>query len=97
MYNTIILKRGEAGLVNATEMKRFDKGDTIWSIDREPEEVKRWSIEQKDEAEAELTRHRCSYCDNGHMTWIEEYALEYCECDENGKFIQGSDYDLAEE
>lgn len=26
-----------------------------------------------------------------------EYALEYCECDEDGEFIQGADFDLAEE
>lgn len=97
MNNTIILKKGEAGLTNATEMKRFEKGDTIWGNDRNPEELKRWNIDQESEANEELAKYRCSYRSNGHMTWIEEYVLEYCECDEDGEFIQGSDFDLAEE
>lgn len=97
MNNTIILLKGEAGLTNATEMKRFGKGHTIWGIDNNPEELKRWNIEQEAEAKEELAKYRCSYHSNGHMTWIKEYALEYCECDEEGEFIQGSDYDLADE
>lgn len=97
MNNTIILLKGEAGLTNATEMKRFEKGGTIWGNDSNPEEIKRWSIDQEAEARAELAKHHCSYQSNGHMTWVEEYALEYCECDEDGEFIQGSDFDLAED
>lgn len=28
---------------------------------------------------------------------VEEYALEYCETDQDGEFVEGSDYDLAPE
>lgn len=39
---------------------------------------------------------------NVHMTSIlicvdvEEYALEYCDTNTDGEFVNGSDYDLAE-
>lgn len=95
MNNTIILKKGYARLTES-EYKKFEKGDTIWGIDREPEEIKRWNIEDEAEAKAELAKHKCTY-DGGNVWDIEEYALEYCECDEDGEFIQGSDFDLAEE
>lgn len=92
MYNTIILKKGFARLTK-NEMKKFEKGDTICGIDREPEELNRWSIDQEEEAKAELEKYRCSYGEEV----IEEYALEYCECDEDGEFLKGSDYELAKE
>lgn len=96
MTNTIKLLNGEA-LLTRGEYKKFSKGDTIWGIDREPEEIKRWSIEQEQEAKEELAKHSCTYHENVETWSIEEYALEYCECDEEGEFIQGSDFDLAEE
>lgn len=95
-YNTIRLMHGELTLTNA-EYKRFEKGDSIWGYDTDPEIVKTWNIEQKSEAKAELAEHRCSYRGNEHLHYIEEYALEYCLCDEDGEFIEGSDFDLAEE
>lgn len=33
----------------------------------------------------------------GSVIDAEEWALEYRECDEDGNFIDGGDYDLAEE
>ena len=78
------------------EYKAFQKGDTIFGIDCNPEELKRWSIEQEQEAKTELAKHNCTY--SGGYVWnIEEYALEYCECDEDGEFVEGSDFDLAGE
>lgn len=95
MINTIILKKGYARLTHS-EYEKFEKGDTIFGLNSEPEELKRWSIEDKEEAEKELAKYKCSY--SGGNVWdIEEYALEYCECDENGEFVQGSDFDLADE
>lgn len=91
-YNTIILIEGFEVLTDK-EYKNFEKGNTIWGIDNNAKEVKRWSIEQEDEAKAELAKLTCEYA-NGHIT---EYALEYCECDEDGDFICGSDFELAEE
>lgn len=98
MNNAIILQRGEASLTNG-EYKKFDKGDTIWGVDSEPVELKRWNVEQEAEAKAELAKYKCTYSNSsGGNVWdIEEYALEYCECDEHGEFLQGSDYNLAED
>lgn len=94
-FNTIILKKGQTYLTEK-EYNNFQKGDTIWGDGRDPEELKRWSIEDKEQAKEELAKHRCTYI-GGNGWQIEEYALEYCDCDSEGEFISGSDYDLAEE
>lgn len=96
MYNTIILKKGEARLTYR-ERKKFTKGDTIWGEDENPEELKRWSIDKVEEAKAELAKYRCSYKQGEQLYYVEEYALDYCECNEEGEFMLGSDFDLAEE
>lgn len=100
MNNTIILKHCEIRLTR-TEFKSFKKGETILGstdgCDYPVEELKRWSIEDQTKAIEELSKYRCKYTEDGSLYNIEEYALEYCECDENGEFIQGSDFDLAEE
>lgn len=96
MNNTIILLKGEA-LLTRDEYKKFSKGDTIWGIDRTPEEIRRWNIEQKQEAKEELEKYACTYHENAETWSVEEYALDYCECDEEGEFVQGSDFDLAVE
>lgn len=90
-WNTIILREGFEVLTDK-EFKNFEKGNTIYGADSNAKEVKRWSIEQE-EAKAELAKLTCEYA-NGYIT---EYALEYCECDEDGEFICGSDFELAEE
>ena len=36
------------------------------------------------------------YIFNNDTAFIEEYALEYFESDEEGDFVQGSDFDFAE-
>ncbi|MCI8795353.1 MAG: hypothetical protein HFG89_00665 [Dorea sp.] len=95
MFNIIVLKKGCAKLAES-EYRTFQKGDTIFGDNSDPEEIQRWVIEDEEEARKELEKRRCSY--NGGYVWdIEEYALEYCECDESGEFIQGSDYELAKE
>ena len=97
MNNTIILKHCEIRLTRE-EFKGFKKGNTICGEDEYPvEELKRCSIEDQQEAIEELSKYRCKYTEDGSLYNIEEYALEYCECDEDGEFIQGSDYDLAPE
>ncbi len=95
--NTIILLHGTASLTDS-EYKEFDKGDTIWACPVEPEEIGRWNISDEAAAKEELTKYRCSYYHRNHNCWdIEEYALEYCRCDKDGEFLDGSDFDLAEE
>lgn len=96
MLNTIRLLKGTASLTRV-EIKKFEKGDTIWGNDSDPEELQRWSIDQKEEAKEELAKFNCTYENFGEVTDIEEYALEYFEADEDGEFYEGSDYDLAEE
>lgn len=96
MNNTIRLLKGEAELTKR-EFETFTKGDTIWGADREPEELKRWSIEQAEEARAELAKYKSIYQKNTEDYSIKEYALEYFETDEQGEFVNGSEYDLAEE
>lgn len=96
MFNTIILKKGE-GRYTRNEWKKFEKGNTIWGENEEPEELKRWSIDQKEEAQTELEKYKCRYSKGVELYYAEEYALDYCECDEDGEFTFGSDFDLAEE
>lgn len=96
MENTIILWKNEERLT-PEEWKKFKKGDTIWGNDETPEEVRRWNITDAEEAKKELNLHKCSYERDGALYNVAEYALEYCECDEDGNFVCGSDYDLAEE
>lgn len=94
MFNTIILWKGYEILTNK-EHENFETGDTIWGDNACPEELNRWPIEYKEEAQRILAGYRSSY-DKGPNLWcIEEYALEYCETDEDGEFVEGSDYDLA--
>ncbi len=38
MFNTIILKRGSAGLTES-EFKKFEKGNTIWGNNSMPEKI----------------------------------------------------------
>ena len=95
MNNTIILKKGEA-MLSKNEWKSFKQGDTIWGYNSYPEEIKRWDITDEDEAGETLNEYKCSYS-KGNLWHVEEYALEYCKCDEEGEFIEGSDYNLAKE
>ena len=92
MMNTIRLLHNDA-ILTKTELKKFKKGDLIWGDDQNPEPLKTWPIEDEDEALEELKRHNCSYDDN----MIEEWALEYYETNEDGEFIEGSDFKFAKE
>lgn len=94
MYNTIILVHGVCEIT--------EKGDAIFGVDSDAKEVKRWAMEQKAEAEAELSKHRCTYRESNTFAGstviqADEWALEFCECDEDGEYITGADYVLAEE
>lgn len=95
MFNTIILLHGNASLTHG-EYRKFQKGDTVFGENCKPSELKRFDINDEEKAREELSKYRCTYkCDN--VCDIDEYALEYCECDEDGDFIQGSDFYLADE
>ena len=96
MKNVIILKKGEREITK-TFWKNFQKGDTIFGLDAEPEELKRWPAEQKEEARKELAKYKSEYRELREAYDVTEYALEYCTVDEDGDFVDGSDYDMAEE
>lgn len=95
MANTIVLLYGQTVLTNK-EREGFEKGDTVFGEWSCPEEVMRWSIDHEKEAMEELARHKCTYS-HWNLWYIEEWALEYCECDSDGEWVDGSDYVLAEE
>lgn len=75
----------------------YVKGETIWEPGSEPIELKRWSIDEEEEAKKELAKCKCRYWEAFDSFYVEEYALEYCACDDEGEFLWGSDFDLAED
>ena len=95
MNNTIRLLKGSERLDNRN-YKNFSKGDSIFGDFSHPKEIKRWSIKQEEEAKKELEKYHCEYEKSRELWYITEYALEYFEADEDGEFISGSDYNLAE-
>lgn len=99
MFNTIILLEGYARLTYQ-ELKKFTKGGTIISYDNADSgarELQRWDISEKETAKAELAKYRCEYSKDIALYNITEYALEYCTYNNEGEFVEGSDYDFAEE
>lgn len=93
--NTIVLLKGE-GRFTKNEYKKITVGDTIYGEDSNPTELKRWTIKQKTEALKELQKYKCSYSKDNQLWGVVEYALEFCTCDEDGEFLEGSDYEFAE-
>lgn len=96
MVNTIILLKGEIRLTSK-QFLIFEKGSTIFGNDSAPEELSRWVMEDKEEALRVLAEYKCTYKKWSELVCCEEYALMYCETDEEGEFVSGSDFDLAEE
>ena len=90
------LLKGYAELTER-EHAEFTKGDTIYGDGYEPEELQRWNIENEDDALAELGKLECDYYHTNDSWSIVEYALEYCEADEDGDLIGFSDIDMATE
>lgn len=95
-FNTIRLLKGYATLTRK-EYGYFEKGDTISGLDSNPVEVARFDISEESKALEELRKHHCEYRRGLEDYFIEEYALEYCACDSDGDFLEGSDYEFAEE
>lgn len=79
------------------ELKGFEKGDLITGNDVNPEELKRWTGEGCHEnALEELKKFNSSYYIGEQLADVTEYAVETYEADEDGDFLEGSDYDFAE-
>lgn len=95
-FNTIILLGNKASLTKA-EWRKFNEGDLILGVDVDPTEIKCWNIKQEQEAKAELAKYNCSYItdSNPSLVFVEEYALMYCDTDDDGEFIEGADFVFA--
>lgn len=90
------LLKNEARLTSE-ELKGFEKGDLITGNDVNPEELKRWTGEGcREKALEELKKFNSSYYMGEQLTDVIEYAIETYEADEDGDFLEGSDYDFAE-
>lgn len=61
----------------------------------DPTEVKRWGICDEDAARAELAKHKSSFSYKNGAVWVDAWALEFFESDDDGEFLEGSDMDLA--
>ena len=97
MHNTIILLEGNAEL-SRREYLKYQKHDTIYGNNSNPRELRRWSIDDYEDAKEELKTYCSTYrCANDDCYIVTEYALEYCETDEDGEILSGSDYDFAVE
>ena len=90
------LLKNEARLTKE-ELKGFEKGDLITGNDVNPEELKRWTGEGcHEKALEELKKFNSSYYMEEQLTDAIEYAVETYEADEDGNFLDGSDYDISE-
>lgn len=90
------LLKSEARLTKE-ELKGFEKGNLITGNDVNPEELKRWTGEGCHEKALEkLKKFNSSYYMEEQLTDVTEYAVETYEVDEDGDFLEGSDYDFAE-
>ena len=96
MFNTIILWKTISRLTER-EFKDFHRGDAAMEHDGGTEELCRGSIGEKDAAYAELRKHKNEYYLGNQVKRIEEYGLEFCEYNEDGEYVNGSDYDFAED
>lgn len=93
-YNTIILKKCYG------ELSKLEYGDLILGDSDCYEEIARFKIEDESKAKTELSKYRCTYWKQDSyvkpVVMGKEYGLEYSYHDEDGEFIEGSNYDLAE-
>lgn len=69
--------------------------------DSSPEEIKKYSIDEKEQALADLAKYTstCEVMEGfaGSYYSVNAYALEFYEEDEDGDYIDGSDFEPASE
>lgn len=94
MYNTVILWKRYG------ELSQLEYGNLIFGDSEYLEEVARFKIEDEELAKIELSKYRCEYWEQDSyvksVIMGEEYSLEYCTYNDEGEFIEGFGYDLAE-
>ncbi len=96
-WNTIQLVKGEECLTRE-EFEILGEGDSIYGNWSSPKRLAVFSGKDQEAARKELSKYNCHYTFRSMdgLVYVEEYALEYCNLDEDGEFVDGSDYDLAE-
>lgn len=92
--NTIILAKAEANLTKR-EYQEYTFGSLLIDGDW-IEEITRWKTKDERKAIEALKETQCIIWKHIEHYEIVEYALIYCTCDEDGNFIEGSDYTFAE-
>lgn len=96
-YNTIILKKGVEKL-SWKEKQIYKAGDLIYGKGKKPPiELKRWASKNEEKARMELEKYFC-WIDRGVGSGkVFEYALIYCQTDENGEIVKELEYKFARE
>lgn len=85
------------------EFEKFEPLDTICGDASAPDEIKTWSEKDfdydfnsmKETAMEELEGKFCSSTYFEKLIEVDEWSLEFYTADENGEFIEGSDYEPA--
>lgn len=95
MNNTVRLLKGHEFVKNG-ELETFVEGSTIFDDGVDAIELKRWDIDDVEDARDALDALSCEADTGEQLTEITEYALEFFNSDDDGEFISGSDYSLAE-
>lgn len=95
--DTIILIHGSSQCKARDWRKKIFPGEAVFGIDNNSQYIKKWPAEEEASAYKELSSKKCEYYRTGDTIWLDEWALMWCECDEDGEFISGADYELAEE
>ncbi len=73
---------------------REDIFDALFGIDSDPVEIGRFY--EKAEAMEELSHRKCKVWESGNVWRVSGFAVETFDADDDGEFLTGSDYDMAE-
>lgn len=79
-YNTIILRHAE-GSYTKKQFKNYSEGDCIYGPNTDPEELKRWTYDQLNEAKEtkkcpmgwDQSCYSCMHCFPGHYERPDDY------------------------
>lgn len=104
--NTVRLIKGKKTIPNRY-ISSYEEGDAILGIDAEMEVIKTWRINDYivsyddykamfEEAKKELEKLSNIYNRMCELTEIVEYAIEVCNCDMDGDFVEGSDFTFCQ-
>lgn len=73
---------------------REDVFEALFGIDSDPVEIGRFY--EKAKAMEELSNYKCKVWKSGSVWRASGFAIETFDADDDGEFLTGSDYDMAE-